>query len=163
MDIDSLFVAGDVRRCHALRALTESTVASHSWGVTALVVALFPDDVSVNLLKAALFHDIGEHVTGDIPTTMKWRLPPTANDAIDRLEREARVAIIGADPMIHLSYRDKLILKLCDMVEFGKFVEKEIKMGNSELIKVQKRVEAVVRRRWRDIEDYAELCAKQED
>jgi len=69
-NIVDLYEAGKVRRWHTMRAVDPQTNADHSWGVAFLILLQWPD-ASANLIKAALFHDLGERWAGDIPGPAK--------------------------------------------------------------------------------------------
>lgn len=63
------YLSGKVRRWHTCVGL-DQTNADHSHGV-AFVIAMLHPNPSANLLKAALFHDLGELGSGDMPSPAK--------------------------------------------------------------------------------------------
>jgi 5'-deoxynucleotidase YfbR-like HD superfamily hydrolase len=62
---------GEVQRFHTDRFIFPDTVATHSFGVAGFCYLLRGADCSRELLLAALFHDIAEQETGDIPAPTK--------------------------------------------------------------------------------------------
>lgn len=62
--------SGYVARCHTMPFVGPYNLAMHCYGVASIIAVLHPSP-SVNLLKAALFHDVPERWTGDIPNPAK--------------------------------------------------------------------------------------------
>lgn len=78
---------GHVNRFHCERMIGEKpTVYHHSASVGIILIAILGDKLSVNLLKAALLHDLEERITGDIPAPVKWE----AKGLIGALEERVR-------------------------------------------------------------------------
>lgn len=124
MTIYALHDAGNVIRFHTVRTIKQTTVAHHSWGVCLILAHIC--DPSANLLKAALYHDLAESVTGDVPATAKWRSPQLCS-ALASLEAEFdRDNNLTAQLTEHESY----LLKWADMYELVLYAESEILMGN---------------------------------
>lgn len=116
---------GAVRRCHIVPHLGTYTVAEHSWGLAALIAALHPSP-SVELLKAALFHDVAERYTGDTPATAKWfsqEVSDALHDMEGMIEEKYGVAV-------HLVPEDQRWLKSCDIVELLLWAREQFYMGN---------------------------------
>lgn len=90
--------AGGVQRYHTEPVVIgdRQTNASHQWGVAALILALHPDP-SLQLVRSALSHDLGERVIGDVPHPGK-RAFPALREMLDRCEEEA----MAARPMYRL-------------------------------------------------------------
>ena len=80
-------MAGRIRRLH-IRPMNgeEQNVAAHTWGVTMILIDLFPD-VSKDAILFTLRHDVPEVVTGDIPANVKWD-NPGLEDALAEREKE---------------------------------------------------------------------------
>lgn len=72
MNLLNIFRAGFVRRWHTNPDLAHTCdrIDGHSGRVARIILALHPDP-SVALLRAALIHDDGESVVGDIPSSAK--------------------------------------------------------------------------------------------
>lgn len=120
------FKAGIVKRYHTVDMITEQTVAAHSWGV-ALIICEVVKKPSTELLKAALYHDIAEAVTGDIPATSKWRFGDI-DTAVKRAEQQVEKNL---GLKFKLTVKDKRILKFADMMELIIHAWREYRLGNS--------------------------------
>ena len=119
---------GDVERCHTTPHHGSYNVAEHSWGVATLLGILHPTP-STPLILAALWHDVSERWTGDIPAPMKW----LAGDAFKN--ELARVTInieehLHIDQIMALTTTDTKWLKACDMLEFLLWSIDQLALGN---------------------------------
>ena len=114
-----------VKRYHTVTTLTQETVGHHSH-VVAMFTLLLKPDASRSLLMAALFHDLAEHQTGDIPSPSKREFG--IGNKIEILEHElmASVGII----MPKLSDEEARILKLADIMQGLFFCVRESYLGN---------------------------------
>lgn len=111
-----------VKRFHTLDLIVPETVGHHSCNV-ALLLTVLTDALSGELLRAALYHDLAEQYTGDVPATAKWQSPRLAK-ALKRLEQ------------FHFPYEASLtpyetkLLKQADMLDLCFKSLEEIHMGN---------------------------------
>lgn len=87
------------------------SVADHTWRVQVILLHLWPD-ASRDLLMAALYHDVAECFTGDIPAPVK-RIPGIMEE-IKKLEMELETSL-GVN--INLPLADSLRLKVSDKLE----------------------------------------------
>jgi len=112
-------MAGRVKRWHTAETTTPQSVAEHSFGVALILLRIVPEErMSLNLLKAALLHDMGELETGDIPYATKKRLEQRnhgAQETLDGLEQEALGHYLGCFP--ELSEAEKGYLHCADLME----------------------------------------------
>ena len=123
------FVAGsEVTRYHAVTTLVRETVGHHSHGVAMLAFLINPD-ISRYVLLAALFHDLSEHRTGDIPSPAKrqFGIGDQVNDLEKRLMLEAGLTIPYMKP------EEARTLKLADLAQGAIFCAREISLGNSRM------------------------------
>ena len=121
----------EVTRYHTMTTLVRETVGHHSHGVACLTL-LFKPDASRELLIAALFHDLSEQKTGDIPSSAK-RIYGIGQQ-ISSLERELMFeAGIGFPD---LPPQDARILKLADIAHGALFCVREMTLGNSRMRKI---------------------------
>jgi hypothetical protein len=116
---------GAVRRFHTLRTNRVQSVAEHSHGVAMLVLAVYPE-AECSVLRAALYHDLPEVMTGDIPATSKWLSPALAREenllaGIFREHHGLELALSGFE---------KDLLKWCDMMELVLWTMEEGTLGN---------------------------------
>tara|TARA_Y100001963_G_C6743718_1_gene430416 strand:+ start:1031 stop:1555 length:525 start_codon:yes stop_codon:yes gene_type:complete len=125
---------GRVERFHAIPVTgTKQNVAAHSWGVTALLIELFPEDAkNPELIKACLYHDMAECVVGDVPAPTKWRF-----DSLAKLHGEAENQVLKECKFEWiLSYREACLLKIVDMLELLFYSVEQKQMGNTYFNKV---------------------------
>jgi 5'-deoxynucleotidase YfbR-like HD superfamily hydrolase len=115
-----------VRRFHTVPLVGDETVGKHSHGVGILCCALSDYQPSAALLKAALFHDLAEQETGDIPATTKWANPEikTLLDEVEQRHNES----MGLN--VVLSEKEQLTLKWADMLDLLYFVVEQRELGN---------------------------------
>ena len=133
MCIVALHDAGNVIRFHTVRTIKQTTVAHHSWGVCLILAHIC--DPSANLLKAALYHDLAESVTGDVPATAKWRSVPLVI-ALEQLERRFNTA---HDIQADLTAEEVELLKWADMLELIMYANQEVSMGNQAFRDIRER------------------------
>lgn len=134
--INTVYKGGAVRRFHTVPVTSHETVAEHSFGVAVMVLALTNNNASKNLMLAALFHDLAEQVTGDIPATAKWNHPTI------------KVAAQVAEHAFHtehgltvdLSEREQLILKWADLLQLMFYCKAQRDLGNKNMNPVFARV-----------------------
>ncbi len=124
--LNALREAAMTIRCHTQRTIKPQTVAEHSYHVAMLVWKLCDREPSAELIKAALFHDLAEAVTGDIPATLKWK-SPTIKAELQRFEE-----LFDAENHLYVSLtpKEEAILKWADGLELMWHCIDEINMGN---------------------------------
>jgi 5'-deoxynucleotidase YfbR-like HD superfamily hydrolase len=113
MRVEDLLTASYTKRFHTVREDNESQrIGEHSFGVALIIVQLHPDP-SVNLIKAALYHDLAEGALGDIPATAKWRFQQY-DDAFTQAEHQinAEMGIV-----VEITHEEKVWLACADMLE----------------------------------------------
>ncbi len=132
--------AGEIKRYHTHPIIGEQTVGSHTYGVVQLVRILANDLLSVELLCAALDHDVPELLTGDIPFTAK-RMSTELKILIDNLEAKV-IADYGLSPS--LTAVEYNILKQADLLEMGFFAIRQIELGNKNCYEVVENVLAAL-------------------
>lgn len=121
--------AGSVERYHTERTLMRQSVAEHSYHVANIALELAGNTASLNLVRAALYHDIAEQYTGDIPAPVKvdW---PDLHNALRIIERAFHE---GAEVECNLTPAEQLILKWADALELLYYCIEERLMGNTSL------------------------------
>ena len=85
-------MAGEIARYHTELTLRPQSVASHSWNVARILLAVWPETPR-HLLVEALMHDVGEVFAGDSPSPAKWAHPPLKL-AVDEVEDTTRLAMV---------------------------------------------------------------------
>lgn len=123
--LDFLLAGSQVTRYHTVTTLVRETVGHHSHGVAALALLIKPD-ASRSLLLAALFHDLAEHMTGDIPSPAKreYGIGEQVTQLENRLMLEAGIV------MPELSAEEERVLKLADIAHGALYCCREVCMGN---------------------------------
>lgn len=108
----SQYLSGKVRRWHTHHNMDQNN-ADHSWGVAMILLSIHPEP-SLDLIRAAMMHDCGEYLTGDVPGFAKQRNP----------ELEKQLKFAEADAMGALGFRppelsktDQAWLSLADALE----------------------------------------------
>lgn len=143
---DNLFVhdprrAGLVKRYHAQPHLNSQTVAEHTWQLLRIMTTIWPD-IPRNVLMYAIYHDIAEGCTGDLPYTTKLSSPEIKNH-MDALEEEAtkNMRRLWGTPVVPLpTEEEKKFIKACELVEFAEYSWNELRMGNVYIKAVLQRV-----------------------
>jgi len=122
----SLYRAARVTRYHAMPPLNLSCQnnADHTWGVVMIILAFHPAP-SPDLIRAAMFHDLGEIEVGDLPGNLK--LQPKAKAMLghhETLEFDAlnSLGITGENCAMNLSDEDMNWLKFADQLEALLFI-----------------------------------------
>jgi 5'-deoxynucleotidase YfbR-like HD superfamily hydrolase len=115
-----IFSGGNVRRYHTVDIIKEETVAHHSHVVACLVIELGGD---LSTVKKALYHDLYEQTSGDLPSTLK---ASGFNSAQLNFMEEESNDYYGLNP-VDYDYR---ILKIADILSGVLKCSNEVKMGN---------------------------------
>lgn len=113
----------DVQRYHTTRMVVGETVGHHSANVAMLCMLLMPE-CRLDLVAAALTHDLAEQATGDVPAQAKWA-SVALKEALDKLEDENTVFKYDLTPY------ELRVLKQADMLDLCFKAVEEIRMGNS--------------------------------
>jgi len=114
-----------VERAHTLPHHGSYTVGKHSFDAVMLLLALKPD-ASLNLVKAVLYHDMGERFTGDMPTPAKHADGEMAR-RLDQFEARARNFLALG---IELDAEERRWLHAVDRVELMLWCKDQIALGN---------------------------------
>lgn len=119
-----------VRRFHQWPTVKADTVGKHSCGV-ALFAQLIVPGCRKEVLLAALFHDLGEIVTGDIPSPTKKMLSASSRNEIEEIELCA-LRENGFSTEL-LSDEEVALLKLCDCLDGLAYCVEERSLGNQSI------------------------------
>ena len=117
VDLNDVFLAGLVHRWHTNPHLahTHDRLDGHAGRVARILLAMHPDP-SVALLRAALTHDDGESVSGDIPGPTKRAYPEYAQ-AAEVLERAEIKRLWPNDDDDDLTLNDARWLQFADRLD----------------------------------------------
>lgn len=132
--IEFIVGGGEVKRYHTMFTIQQETVGHHSHAVACLVILLDPE-ARRELIMAALYHDLAEQHTGDIPSPAKREYG--IGDQVADLEKR----LINAAGLFwpNLSESEKRVLKLADLAHGALSCVREMSLGN-------RRMEAVFHR-----------------
>jgi 5'-deoxynucleotidase YfbR-like HD superfamily hydrolase len=124
----------EVNRYHTMFTIQRETVGHHSHGVACLVLALNPE-ASRELLIAALYHDLAEQYTGDIPSPAKrdYGIGDQVSDLEERLVKAAGLH------WPNLTEAEQRVLKLADLAHGALFCLREMSLGNDRMYEVYER------------------------
>ena len=122
-----------VERCHVVPHHRPYPVGHHTWGVCVLLRLLWPDEP--HLMDFAMFHDVPERWTGDMPAQV-IRAQPSAAEALEKEDR--RISSLLSLPTEHaLSHEDWLKFKAADRLELWLWTFEEEALGNKMVLGVR--------------------------
>ena len=129
--------AGMVERCHTVPHVRPYDVARHTWGVCCLLRLLWPNES--HLVDFALFHDVPERWTGDVPSTVLAR-HRTVRDCLN--EMDLSISRRLKLPSEHnLDTPDLAKLKAADRLELWLWTYEEEALGNRMVLGVRKQLD----------------------
>ena len=114
---NDLYLSSFVRRWHtdARLAPTGQTLGHHQWGVATLILTLHPNP-SRSLILAALTHDAGELLTGDVPYAFKkFYGGGGVADAVEIAGEAERDDMLGFT--LEIEDTEQEWLEMCDRLE----------------------------------------------
>lgn len=122
-------LAGSVRRWHTEVVNSEQTVAEHTFGVLLVLLWVVPrEELTQDLLLAALEHDLGERSVGDVSARVKWLMTEEQRVQLEQAEAEARSNAGLPGPA--LTEREHLYLQFADYAEAALYAMVERSRGN---------------------------------
>lgn len=150
-----------IRRWGLMRNAIEENVATHSWEVAVLAHALamirnsqFGGQLDVNAVAAAaLYHDVAEVITGDMPTPVKYH-SPAMKAAFGVIEHQAQAALIALLPAAlrpafepylqeqNWSAETRQLVKAADRLSAWLKCQAELGAGNLEFERASQRIQA---------------------
>lgn len=130
-DLKLLYSGVNTKRYHVVPTIHTETIGHHSHMVASLLVLLYPD-CKRNVIIAALFHDLAECMTGDIPSPSKRFMGKEFIDKLDALEE--KVFIDNEVVFPELSKEEKHQLKVCDILAGMVRCHYETALGNNHII-----------------------------
>ncbi len=148
----------NIKRWQLMRVSMEENIMEHTSQVVILAHALalinnkiFGGDVDVNkTVLLAQYHEVGEVITGDLPTPIKY-FNPEIQAAYKDLEANACARILNMLPdVLKEEYQKYVLPEDCRETVFVKYADKlaaylkcidELKVGNSEFKKAKSTIE----------------------
>jgi len=119
--------AANVKRYHTVPIIGEQTVGHHTHRLLMVLRYIAGGVVSNDLLWKAMFHDLAESVTGDIPAPIKWS-DSSLRDSVGGHENDF-LSRTGAETWT--TKDEDLLLSIADMLELVLFATEQIELGNS--------------------------------
>lgn len=119
ISIHPIYQSGGVTRWHARPEVTATQTLADHHGRVAQIMLYFWPNVRRELIYAALHHDCGELVVGDVPYPAKQAMPDLAKMLGD-VEEQAR-ADMGVTPA-DITSGEYRMLKFCDRLEAYTFI-----------------------------------------
>ena len=138
--IDFIRLGGLVTRYHTKNTIQPNTVGHHSFGVAWMIYILTDGTPSVNLVYAALSHDLAEQVTGDISSPTKRRFPKLA-EMIQLMEDET---LETHGLFFQLTHAETRVLKIADCLDGMLYCISEFEIGNRSILEVYHRYEKYI-------------------
>jgi len=140
-----------IKRWGLKRNAHDENVMEHSWEVSVIAHTLaliknryFEGNLDANAIAtAALYHDITEVITGDLPTPIKYH-SREINDAYKQIEKQAELELLALLPIELRSdfelliHHDRMpeehvrIIKAADKISAYLKCQAELKAGNNE-------------------------------
>ncbi len=134
--------AARVQRMHVVSTHHRQTVGEHTFGVLAILFEIVDTHPSEELIKAVLYHDAPEAMTGDVPAPTKGRHP----DLKAALVKAEAMIEATHDIAIELTRYEKDVLACCDLMELAMYAIEEVDMGNKTMASVMRNcMKALVR------------------
>lgn len=116
--------ASYMNRFHTLPGHHQN-IGHHSWNV-ALIIQQFWPKCRKEVILAAMYHDVPELITGDIPAPFKWQTPALCSILDDFEEKVLR------DYGWHqeLTDSEKRMLGIADTLDLVLYAQEQMEMGN---------------------------------
>ena len=154
----------NIKRWALMRSVKEENIMEHSQQVAVIAHALglinnkiFNGNADVNkIVLLAQYHEVGEVITGDLPTPIKY-FNPEIRDAYKDLEKKASERLLNMLPEElkeeYVSYilpdeksEEYVLVKFADrLAAYLKCVE-EVRAGNSEFKKAKQSIESELKK-----------------
>ncbi len=134
--VQAIREGGHTSRSHTIPHHGEYSVAFHTWNVVTLLLLLHPSP-SLELIKAAQFHDVPELYAGDVPGHAKYWHSPAMGDMHAALER---VLSRQLGLQFSLTKDEERWLKGCDLLEFYLWCCDQEALGNRNVVNVKDNV-----------------------
>ena len=162
------------------RNTSPENVMEHSWDVATICHALalirnrlYDGDIDAHYLAtAALYHDVTEVITGDMPTPIKYH-SVDIRDAYKSIERAAGEELVNllpealrqdfAEIMIEENLPDeyRLLIKAADTLAAYLKCQAELKAGNEEFARAAKNVEIRLKEaKLPEVDYFSRICTQ---
>ncbi len=122
--------AGCVERYHTWPKVRQQSVGEHTWQLIRILLAIYPA-APRKLLIEAMFHDVGERVSGDAPYPLKTNNTVIKRE-MDAVEDSARLSMTrwGVRARLRIGDRQRAAMKLAEFIEMAEWGWDELALGN---------------------------------
>jgi len=122
-----------VPRWSIIRTINQQSIADHSFYVALYTSNLcrlldLSDEVTVKAVTYALWHDVPERVTGDIPGPIKGLI--TSAPVLNHVEHTEIASLNGPETATSPGFLVKRLVKSADYMDQCFFLATEMQMGN---------------------------------
>lgn len=131
--IMTLLNATNVRRYHTVPIIGEQNLGHHSARVAMIILELDPS--KTHLAQFALYHDLGEVITGDIPAKAKWN-HPNLEEVLEEVEHQFFGELCINEPFDRYELE---LLTIADKLELILFATEQMQLGNSTMRVIRQR------------------------
>ena len=124
-------LAGQVRRYHTWPIVGQQTVAEHCWQILRIYLSV-TERIDSQMMYHIVFHDIGEHYTGDIPYPVK-RDNKVLKEQMDFMEHRSyctQLEYWGAFEQVRLNEEEMKLFKQIELIEMAEFGLEQMCYGN---------------------------------
>ena len=125
-------LAGQLKRFHTWPIIGQQTIAEHCWQLMRIYMSVV-DEPDSHFIYHIVFHDIGEHYTGDIPYPVK-SMNPALKEQMDFLEHRSycnQLSHWNAFKQTRLNEKEKKIFKQIELIEMAEFGMDQVNFGNA--------------------------------
>jgi 5'-deoxynucleotidase YfbR-like HD superfamily hydrolase len=125
-------LSGQLQRYHTWPTIGKQTVAEHCWQIIRIYLCVV-DKADPHMIRHAMFHDIGETFTGDLPYPVKSENADLKRQ-LDYLEDRSRLMQLeywDAFRQTFLSKEDKILFKQIELTEMAEFGMDQMCLGNN--------------------------------
>lgn len=138
---------GHTIRCHTLQYLGHYNVAMHSYNMMSLLLLLYPNTPSLNLIKAIQWHDIPERWTGDVPTPAKMASSLLRSE-LYQLEQKVLEKLGIGELFLCLSEQEKQWLAAIDLLELFMWGREQYELGNTSVSSMNEQILKIFYNNW---------------
>lgn len=141
-------IAARTIRFHTSEGEVTQNLADHQWGVTMLLLDIWPDS-DLNVVRAALDHDLPEHILGDLPHMAKVNYPSY------RAAYSAAEEVVSREYGWHheLTSKEKARIRFCDVLEGWIFSKMQMLRGNTLFRRIVARSQMYLDEPFRDMDN----------
>lgn len=120
---------GQTTRCHTMQYVGPYNVAIHSYNALMLLLALYPEEPRIELVRAVMFHDTPERWTGDMPTPVKTA-SPTLRTILNMTEQLILNKLGLGNLFTDITKQERDWLNAVDLLELFIWANEQQAMGN---------------------------------